>query len=114
MDLKQYFKKIKDTEETIASPYPLIVSLETTDGGKAGTIVEVSRQEAAKAIVENRAVLATDEQAKAHFEREAIRRKAAERLELSKRVQIAIISDSEVEEKRITTATEDEPQGSSR
>jgi hypothetical protein len=120
MDLKQYFKKIKDTEETIKSPYPLIVSLETTDGGKAGVVVEVTRQEAAKALVDNRAVLATEEQKTEYFEREKARKKSAEKAELSRRLQIAIVSDSVVHEIKATPEKETEsekeadPKGSSR
>jgi len=109
MDLKQYFKKIKDAEASIESPYPLIVSLETSDGGKAGALVEVSRREAAKAIVENRAVLATEEQRLAYFEREAVRKKLAEKTELSRRLQIAIVSDSEFRE--TASSFEREPKG---
>ncbi len=111
MDLKQYFKKIKDTEETIKDQYPLIVSLETTDGGKAGAVVEVSRREAAKAMVENRAVLANEDQKKAYYEREAARRKAAEKAELSRRLQIAIISDPDVRA-AINPEKEERPKGS--
>jgi len=110
MDLKQYFKKIKDTEASIEPPYPLIVSLETSDGGKPGALVEVSRREAAKAIVENRAVLATEEQRNAHFEKEAARKKLAEKAELSRRLQIAIVSDSDFREP--ASAREGEPKGS--
>lgn len=112
MDLKQYFKKIKDTEETIREQYPLIVSLETTDGGKAGVAVEVSRREAAKALVENRAVLADEQQKKEYFEREAARKKSAEKSELSRRLQIAIISDSDVRNATMATEKLDEPKGS--
>jgi hypothetical protein len=112
MDLKQYFKKINDTEETINEQYPLIVSLETTDGGKAGAVVEVSRREAAKALVENRAVLANEQQQKAYFEREAARRKTAEKADLSRRLQIAIISDSDVRNAAIATEKVEEPKGS--
>jgi hypothetical protein len=111
MDLKQYFKKIKDTETSLEEPYPLVVSLETADGGKAGTVVEVSRREAAKAIVENRAVLANAEQRKAYFEREAARKKVAEKAELSRRLQIAIISDSEVSD-AVNKREKEEPRGS--
>jgi len=110
MDLKQYFKKIKDTEASIESPFPLIVSLETSDGGKPGAVVEVSRREAAKAIVENRAVLANEEQRKVYFEREAARKKSAEKAELSRRLQIAIVSDSEFRD--AATSVEREPKGS--
>lgn len=111
MDLKQYFKKINDTEETIKEQYPLIVSLETTDGGKAGAVVEVSRREAAKALVENRAVLANEQQTTAYFEREAARRKTAEKADLSRRLQIAIISDSDMRN-AIATENLEGPKGS--
>ncbi len=47
-------------------------------------------------MVENRAVLANEDQKKAYYEREAARRKAAEKAELSRRLQIAIISDPDV------------------
>jgi hypothetical protein len=112
MDLKQYFKKIKDTEETIEEQYPLIVSLETSDGGKPGTVVEVSRAEAAKAIAENRAVLASKEQKTAYSMQETARRKSAEKAELSRRLQIAIISDSDLRTVIGKQEEEEEPSGS--
>jgi hypothetical protein len=110
MDLKQYFKKIRDTEGEIEEQYPLIVSLDTPDGGKAGAIVEVSRLQAAKAIAENRAILATDDQRTAHYAREASRKKSAEKAELARRLQIAIISDPELRSE--ATKKEEEPKGS--
>lgn len=112
MDLKQYFKKIKDTEASLTEQYPLIVSLETTDGGKPGMVVEVSRHEAAKAIVENRAVLASDGQKIAYFEQQAARKRSAEKAELSRRLQIAIISDPELRDFAAKEETADEPKGS--
>ena len=112
MDLKQYFKKIKDTEESIAEPYLLIVSLETADGGKPGIVTEVSRREAAKALVEGRAATATDEQSKAYFEREAARKKSAEKVELSRRLQIAIVSDPELRTSGTGKEQEQPPKGS--
>jgi hypothetical protein len=112
MDLKQYFKKIKDTEESIEEQYPLIVSLETSDGGKAGAVVEVSRSEAAKAIVENRAFLANEGHKTAYYSQEAARRKSAEKAELSRRLQIAIISDSELRRVTARQEKEEEPKGS--
>ena len=56
MDLRQYFKKIRDTENGLTDLFPLMVSLETTDGGKAGVTSEVSREQAAKLIAEADAI----------------------------------------------------------
>jgi hypothetical protein len=112
MDLKQYFKKLSDTEASIKEDFPLIVSLETEDGGKPGVVSEVSRPEAAKAIVEGRGELADDEQKKTYFEREAARKKSAEKAELSRRLQIAIISESELRDAVTRPEKEEEPKGS--
>jgi hypothetical protein len=112
MDLKQYFKKIKDTELSIDEPYLLIVSLETPDGGKPGAVVEVSRQEAAKAMVEGRAVRASEEQKEVYYKQEAERKKSAEKAELSRRLQIAIISDSELRTSATTQGKTEQPKGS--
>jgi hypothetical protein len=112
MDLKQYFKRIKDTETSIDDAFPLVVSLETPDGGKAGAVIEVSRQEAAKAIVEGRAVRADDEQKKEYFEQQAARRTSAEKAELSRRLQIAIISDSDLRNIGARQERDEQPKGS--
>jgi hypothetical protein len=112
MDLKAYFKKIKETEASIEEPYLLIVSLETPDGGKPGTVVEVSRHEAAKAMAEGRALRANEEQKEAYFKAEGERRKSAEKAELSRRLQIAIISDSELRTPAATPEKGEQPKGS--
>jgi uncharacterized protein YajQ (UPF0234 family) len=112
MDLKQYFKKIKDVEASIEELYPLVISLETPDGGKPGAVIEVSRQEAAKALVEGRAILANAEQKGAHIELEAARKKSAVKAELSRRLQIAIISDSGLRDAAAIDEKEEQPKGS--
>jgi hypothetical protein len=58
MDLRGYYQKIREVEATIADAYAVIVSLETPDGGKAGTQTEVPRSLAAKMIVSGMAKLA--------------------------------------------------------
>jgi len=58
MDLRGYYQKIREVEATIADAYAVIVSLETPDGGKAGTQTEVTRSLAAKMIVNGLAKLA--------------------------------------------------------
>jgi hypothetical protein len=93
MDLKQYFRRLREIEESFIDKYPVVISLETPDGGKAGLIAETSRHVAAKMIVEGRAVLASSEQKTAYYEHQDATRKAAEKAELSKRVQVAIIAD---------------------
>jgi hypothetical protein len=90
VDLRQYFKKIRETEAALTDEFPLVVSLENSDGGKPGTISEVSRELAAKSIVEGRAVLANESQKQAYLEQQASHKKAAERAELARRVQVVL------------------------
>ena len=93
MDLRQYFRKIREIEAVLIEPYPLLVSLETSDGGKAGTFCESSRANAARMIAEGRAVLATPEQVEEFRTQQATARKAAEKAEMAKRIQVAIVTE---------------------
>jgi hypothetical protein len=96
VDLKQYFRRMRELESTIADSYPLVVSLETPDGGKAGMTTEVSRANAARMIIEGRALLATESEKEAYLSQQAAARKAAEKAELAKRVKVAILTDEDV------------------
>ena len=96
MDLKQYFRKIRDLEATLTEEYPIVVSRETSEGGKAGQIAEVSRANAARLIVDGRAALATDEQKRQYRDEQELAKQAAERAELAKRVQVAIVSEADL------------------
>jgi hypothetical protein len=95
VDLRQYFRKMRELESNISEPFPVVVSLETPDGGKPGLMTEVSRFNAAKMIIEGRAVLATEGEKKTYREQQAALRSAAEKAELAKRVQVAILADSD-------------------
>ena len=96
MDLRQYFRKLRDIESGLVDAYPVVISLETSDGGRDGVVSEVSRETAAKLIMEGRAVLASEQQKEDFLLHLEIRKKAAEKLELSRRVQVAIIADPDL------------------
>ena len=68
MDLQMYYQKIRDMETKIAEEFPLVVSMETADGGKGGTKTEVPRRLAAKLMVEGQARLASKDELKAYRE----------------------------------------------
>lgn len=95
MDLRQYFRKMREIESNISEPFPVVLSLETPDGGKPGMLTEVSRFNAAKMIIEARAVLANEGEKQAYRDQQAALRSAAEKAELAKRVQVAILTDSD-------------------
>ena len=96
MDLRQYFRKIQDLEAAITEPFPVVVSLETEDGGKAGLFTEVSRANAAKMIAEGRAVLAGPEEKMQFTARQLANRRVAEAAEATRRVQVAIVSEADL------------------
>ncbi len=80
MDLQVYYQSIRGVEATIPGEFAVIVSLNTKDGGREGVRSEVSRYIAARAVVENWARLATEE------ETAAFRQKpAAEPLQLKRK-----------------------------
>ncbi len=95
MNLKQYFSKIREIEATIATPFLLVSSLETSDGGKPGVVTEVPRDVAAKMIAEGRAVLASKSEKEHFFDAHAAGRAAAEKAELARRLHVTLVSDSE-------------------
>lgn len=96
MDVKQYYRKIREVEATLGEAFPMLVSLETGDGGKAGVVSEVSRPQAAVLLVEGRAMLASEEQKEQHRRRQAAARKAAEEANLARTLQVAILADPEI------------------
>lgn len=96
MDVKQYYRKINEAEAGLKDKYPMVISLETADGGKAGIVSEVSRALAAKLIVEGRAVLASEPEIERYRSEQASAKRNAERAELAKRVQVAIIADPDL------------------
>ena len=57
MDLRFYFNKIREISSSIPADFVSVISLETSDGGRAGVVSEVSRRDAARLIAEGRARL---------------------------------------------------------
>lgn len=95
MDLRSYFRKIREVESTIADVHTFVSSLETPDGGRAGQITEVTRDMAAKMIIEGRAVLATKSERDDFLKKQAATRAAAQRADLAQKLQVTIVSDGE-------------------
>jgi hypothetical protein len=95
MDVRIYFQKIRQIENTISAPFALIASLETPDGGKAGTFTEVTAATAAQLIVQGRARLANEEEVNAYAEANEQARIAAEHALAASRIQFVAVSDQE-------------------
>ena len=76
--------------------YQVVVSLETADGGKPGLISEVSRANAAKLLVEARAVLASEEEKQLFVAAQQQAKENAEQIDMARRVQVAILSEADL------------------
>jgi hypothetical protein len=75
----------------------MVVSLGGDENGIPGIMTEVTREVAAKLIVDQRSRLATREEAEAHYaNQEEARMRIAEE-QAAQRLQVAILSESQVE-----------------
>jgi hypothetical protein len=95
MDMRIYYRKLHEMEETLPAEAVVVISLETPDGGKAGVMTEVSRRNAAKLLMDGRASLASDEETLRFREGLAEAKRAAEQLEASKRMQVTVVPSAD-------------------
>ena len=91
MDLRAYYKSIRETEAAMPAPQVVIVSLATPDGGKAGITTEVPTPIAARMVVEGRARRATDAEAADFHHQQSAARQAAEEAAQAAKVQIVVV-----------------------
>ena len=96
MDLKVYYQKIREIEQGFQSTYPVVVSLETPDGGQPGVRTEVPVRIAAKMIVEGRARLADGDELKEFQRQKAEDKRLADQLRASARMQVTVVSESDL------------------
>ena len=97
MDLTLYYQKIRDAEARITEAFPVVVSHETPDGGKAGVLTEVTRRIAAKMMVDGLAHLASAEEARLFAAANAEARRLADQLTMAAKVQFAVLSPAELD-----------------
>ena len=100
MDLQMYYQKIRETETTIADEFPLVVSMDTSDGGKGGRKTEVPRRLAAKMLVEGQIRLASKDETKVHRKALAEAKQVAEREAAAARLQLTVLSTTELDRLR--------------
>jgi len=97
MDLQAYYGKVKQEEQKIGEDFPVIVSHETPDGGKAGQLTEVARRVAAKFIAQGLARLATPSESTFFRDAQQAAKQAADELLQEAKVQIAMLAMKGVE-----------------
>ena len=100
MDLRTYYKKVRDAEATLTGEHFVMVSLETSEGGKEGVRTQVPRVIAAKLIAEVRARVATDEEANEFHEANRAGLEKHQQEEAASRVQVMVIPSHEIKKHR--------------
>jgi hypothetical protein len=100
MDMRSYYKKVRDAEGELTGEHFVMVSLETSEGGKPGVRTEVPREIAARLIAEARSRVATEDEAREFHEANREAREAHEQSEAAKRVQVMVIPASELKKQR--------------
>ena len=97
MDLRSYFQKIRTIEATIAGEHVVVVSLETSDGGREGRLSEVSRALAAKLVAQGKARLASEREADEFTAAIRESKKASDELSMRDRVHLSVLHEADVE-----------------
>src|ERR1700688_991012 len=96
MDLRMFYQKLRKLEQEIADPHVVVVSHETSDGGRAGQKAEVSRAIAARLVLEGRARLASTEETAEYHKTIELALQDAEQRARSERVHVSVISDADL------------------
>ena len=97
MDLRVYYQKIREVEAKIDDEFPVVMSRETGDGGREGTLTEVPRRIAAKMIVEGTAQVVSPEQKQAFLDAQAEARRLANQLAAASQMRLTVLSSSELD-----------------
>lgn len=96
MDLRAYYRKLREIEGGITDPFVVVVSQETPDGGKPGVRTEVPRHVASKLIVESRARLATVEETREFLDEAVEAKRVADQLAAANRMQVMVVPANEL------------------
>jgi hypothetical protein len=100
MDLRTYYRKIRDAEAQLTGEYMVVVSLATSEGGKEGVRTEVPRGVAAKLIAEIRARVATEEETAEFHATNRDAKEKYEQEEAARRVQVMVIPSHDLRKSR--------------
>ncbi len=95
MDLKTYYANIRAVEATLQGDFIVVVSLATSEGGKAGVASEVPRYVAAKMINDLRARAASPEETALFHQDSEDRRTRIEQEDEARRMRVMVIPASD-------------------
>jgi hypothetical protein len=91
VDLRAYYRKVREVESGLAEPFVVVVSHETSDGGKPGVLSEVTRRTAAQQIAEGRSRAATREEADAFHKKNLDVKQSADEAAAVNRMELVVV-----------------------
>jgi hypothetical protein len=95
MDLRLFYQKLRKIEQEITDAHVMVVSHETSDGGRAGQKSEVSRSNAARLILEGRARLAGAEEVAEYRAAMEQARQEADQRTMAQKIQVNVVSEGD-------------------
>ena len=95
MDLRVYYSKVREAEAALSEDNPVMVSLATSEGGKAGVSTEAPRNVAARLIADGRARVATAEEAEQFHEMHREARAKYDQQEMARHIQVVVVPQHE-------------------
>ena len=96
MNLRAYYRKIREAEAAIDEKFPVVRSLATEEGGKEGHLTEVSRATAARMLTDGMAELAAAEEIRAFRARIKEARKQEQERQRASQIQFTVLSEADV------------------
>ena len=96
MNLRTYYQKIREIEQTLVEPFVVIESIETADGGKDGLLTEVPKPLAAKMITDGRARLATEQAVREFYEKKAEAKRTVDQETITNKMQMMLVPTAEL------------------
>lgn len=96
MDLRAYYRKLKEIEMTLSDDHVVLISLATPEGGKEGVRTEAPRLVAARMIAEGRARVASDDEAAAFREANRAAKARYDEEQAARRLQVMVIPSNEI------------------
>ena len=96
MNLKAYYQRIRELEQTLVESSAVLVSHATPDGGREGVFIEAPASLAAKMIADGRAHLASNEEARNFRQRVADAKRNADDEATASKMQVTIVPTAEL------------------
>ena len=96
MDLKVYYRKLREIVKDLEEEFVVVSSLATPDGGVAGRLTEVTRELAARMVADGLAEMAGKDEGESFREKTAEEKKQADQKRASEKIQFAVLTEADL------------------